>query len=106
MGSHYGRKIYAVASYQIYESQVSLLTGKFIGESAWMSSVLAHGGSIATSLSYANVKIEFGFKAEMYKLPKNHWMDLFEGRLKALEAKYEAVQETSKKNSGAFQRAS
>ena len=68
-GSHYMRKLYAVASYNIYQTQITQITSKFVDQSYWISTVLAHAGSIATSLSYSNVVVSFGFKVELFKTP-------------------------------------
>ena len=49
--------------------------------------VLGHGNnSLDTAHSYANVKIEYGFKAELLKFPPEHWMALFNSQLQTLQA--------------------
>jgi hypothetical protein len=68
-GTHFCRKIYANASFEIYKEQVRLVTNKYIDRSVWMAAVLGHGGSIKTSLSYSNVIVDFDLPVEAYKVP-------------------------------------
>ena len=103
-GSHYMRKLYAVASYNIYQTQITQMTGKFVDQSYWISTVLAHAGSIATSLSYSNVVVSFGFKVELFKTPPDHLISLFAGQLKHLQATVDALKRKVEKEVPAVER--
>jgi hypothetical protein len=70
IGSHLMRKIFTNASYAVYEDRIKLVTGKYVDKSVWASNVLAHSGSLATSLSYANVHVKFGFDKKVFEIPK------------------------------------
>ena len=41
IGSHYGRKLYAVASFEM--EQVRSMSGDYMNEAVWVSMVLGHG---------------------------------------------------------------
>jgi hypothetical protein len=69
MGTHYLRKIYANAGYKIYKDRVKILTGYPMDDTAFMSTVLAHAGSINTTLSYKNVEVEFGYPEKSWVIP-------------------------------------
>ena len=43
IGSHYGRRLYAVASYEIYKVQVRAMSGDYTNQAVWVSIVLGHG---------------------------------------------------------------
>ena len=68
-GCHYLRKFYANSSYLVYKDQMKALTGKYIDRSIWASCVLAHSGSLQTSLSYMNLDVSFGFNPEVFAIP-------------------------------------
>mgnify|MGYP006908578009 CR=1 FL=1 len=80
-GSHYGRKLYANASYEIYANQLRSITSKYMDRSIWISYMLGHMGSIQTSLSYANVSVEFGIKDKNLSLPPEHQVRLLQGQI-------------------------
>lgn len=81
IGSHFGRKIYMNASYEIYKDRVALITGKFIDRSVWGMLVLAHKGSLATSQSYATVLVTFPLPDEVYQIPHAHQLRLLMGQM-------------------------
>ena len=84
--SHHGRKIYGNASYEIYKDQVQQVTSRYFDRSVWLATVLAHGGSIKTSLSYSNIDIDFRLSNEVFKLPPEHQMRLFQGQVDELKS--------------------
>lgn len=53
-------------------------------------------GSLSSDHFSKNVKIKFNFKAEIYKLPTEHWMALFQGQWTDVQEKFSSVTETSK----------
>ena len=63
------RKFYANASFSVYENRIRLVTKKYIDRSTFASNVLGHGGSVATSLSYANLVVKFGYDPKLFKIP-------------------------------------
>lgn len=93
VGSHIFRKIYANASFLIYQDQVQRLTNKYFDRSTWIASVLGHGLSLKTSLSYSNVVVDFKMKDEIFKAPPKHIFRLLEGRIKHLENALQTMQE-------------
>lgn len=68
-GSHFMRKLYSNAVHSVYANSIQLLTGLFIDKAVLASNLLGHGGSIATSLSYANVEIRFGYDPKVFEIP-------------------------------------
>ncbi len=59
LNTHYLRKFYSNASFALYEERIRQFTNRHIDKSVWSRKILAHEGSLATSLSYANVVVEF-----------------------------------------------
>jgi hypothetical protein len=68
-GTHYCRKIWANASYLVYENKIKMVTGKYVDKSIWCSNTLGHSGSLATSLSYMNCQIVHGFDPKVFEIP-------------------------------------
>ena len=68
LGAHHCRKIYANASFEIYEPRVKQLMNRWIELPLWIRSVLGHEGSLETTLSYSNVKILFSLR-----VARHHW---------------------------------
>ena len=85
-GSHFARKFYANASYTIYKEQMQLATDKRIDRSVWMQAVLAHGGSVKTSLSYANVEVTFPMNPKLFSTPPEEQMKMILVRFNVMEA--------------------
>ena len=71
IGSHFGRKLYAVASFGVYKDSVQTASSEIVREASWISMVLAHQGSVATSLSYANVQVNFNIKPSALEMPND-----------------------------------
>ena len=87
MSSHYCRKLYATSAFHIYSGQIQRLSGKFVDKSVFTAAILGHGStSLATSLSYANVKVSFGFSKETLSTPPEHEMRLIRGELQFLRS--------------------
>lgn len=68
-GSHYCRKLYCNSAAEIYIPKLQQITSKYVDKSIFCSNILGHGGSIATSLSYANVFVKFSYEAIEFKIP-------------------------------------
>ena len=75
IGSHFGRKLYAVASFGVYRESVQAASNEIVREASWISMVLAHQGSVATSLSYANVQVNFTIKPAALEMPPKEVLD-------------------------------
>jgi hypothetical protein len=58
LGTHYGRKLYANASYHAYAPKLQRINGALMDRNAWIELVLGHTGSLLTSLSYSTVALE------------------------------------------------
>lgn len=93
-GTHHARKIYADASFKLYANQIKLLTNKNIDRSIWARAVLAHEGGIETTLSYANVDVEFNQEEISSDI------DLFKKQIEkiGLEECYKIITELRNKN--------
>lgn len=75
IGSHFGRKLYAVSSFGVYKDSVQAASNEIVREASWISMVLAHQGSLATSLSYANVQVNFNIKSDALEMPAKELLD-------------------------------
>ena len=75
IGSHFGRKLYAVASFGVYRESVQAASNEIVREASWISMVLAHQGSVATSLSYANVQVNFNIKPAALEMPPKELLE-------------------------------
>lgn len=75
IGSHFGRKLYAVASFGVYKDSVQSASNEIVREASWISMVLAHQGSVGTSLSYANVQVNFNIKPVALEMPPKELME-------------------------------
>jgi hypothetical protein len=82
--THYARKCYANASFGIYENQVRALTGKYVDRNRWIMLVLAHGGSVSTSLGYSVVLVDFSLSTTLLNLPPEHRIRLLQGEVDSL----------------------
>ena len=67
--SHYCRKFYANASWEVYQEKIRLVTNKYVDKSVFCANVLGHGGGLSTSLSYMNLFVKFNFDAIEFKIP-------------------------------------
>ena len=92
-GSHVMRKIYANASYEIMKHQVQKVTRRFFDRSVWISTVLGHGGSVNTSLSYSVVEVNFQVSNDIFKIPPEHQIRLLQGQLNHNKQKLEELLE-------------
>jgi hypothetical protein len=85
--SHYCRKVYSAAAFHIYSPQIQRLSGKYIDRSIFSAAILGHGSnSLGTSLSYANVVVEFGFTDDALKVPAEHQIRLLMAKNAFLES--------------------
>jgi len=85
-GSHFMRKLYGNISFDIYQDKLRQVTSKYCDRSIWMSNVLAHQGSLATSLSYANVVIKYNTPTEAFEMPPLEKIRDLMIKLESLEA--------------------
>ena len=84
-GTHHARKIYADASFKIYSDQIRRLTNKNIDRSIWARAVLAHEGGLETTLSYANVDVEFAIPNKLFDLPPDEQVRLLQTKIESLK---------------------
>jgi len=68
-GTHYLRKCYACASFEVYESKIKEVSNRWVDKSVYLASVLGHMGSAKTSLSYSNIKIIISYPASVFDIP-------------------------------------
>ena len=69
LGSHHMRRCYIMATIHFFKDSAEAAAGKFLAQNLWMSLLLAHMGSIATSISYSNLKIIYSLPHESFQLP-------------------------------------
>jgi len=88
MGSHFGRKLYAVASFGVYKDSVQAASHEIVREASWASMVLAR---VATSLSYANVQVNFNIKPAALEMPPKELVDELYRELQFLRKQVEKL---------------
>ena len=88
LGSHLARRIYANASFAIYEERVRNVTGKYVDKSVWISNMLGHQGSVKTSLSYATVVVDFKMADAVFATPPEQQIRLLQGQIKLLQDQF------------------
>ena len=94
IGSHHMRKIYAAASFEIYRERILHATTRYIDRSIWSAMILGHGGSVNTSLSYANVDVSFKpVDDKVLAAPPEHILRLLMGRIGHLEESVKQLKE-------------
>lgn len=69
LGSHHMRRIYIMATINFFKDSAEAASGKVLAQNLWMALLLAHMGSIATSISYSNLKIIYSLPHESFQLP-------------------------------------
>ncbi len=90
--THFMRKLYANACWEIYRDQLRQYTGRVIDRGVFMQSILAHQGSLATFLSYANVEVTFNnFDAKVLTAPPEQLMRTFYTELQELKQQMSAL---------------
>lgn len=100
-GTHYMRKIYCNATWELYHERIAASAKRTIGKTRVMAALLGHEGSLHTVLSYSNLEIKMDvIKVHDFTLTKSDLfldMDAKVRHLQALIAELQSSRKTDEK---------
>ena len=85
VGTHYFRACASQFLVKIYADKIEAVSGRTMSIPSLLKVFLVHSGSVASTMSYANVKVEFPLSKEELTTPDRHLIRLLQSRMDALE---------------------
>ena len=85
IGTHIFRACAAQFLVSIYQDKIQAVTGRAMSVPSLLKVFLSHSGSVASTMSYANVRVTFPLSRDALATPDRHQIRLLLSRVDALE---------------------
>ena len=94
VGTHYFRACCAQFLVKIYADKIAAVSGRTMSIPSLLKVFLVHSGSVASTMSYANVKVTFPLSEQELTTPDRHLIRLLQSRMDILEDELQHLQKT------------